>query len=185
MIYIYKLNSKMSSGKIRRENQQEAGSHHVQIFQTHIQRVQVIINLDHVLHGGPDGADDTVDHVDDAVGGHLVAVDDPGTVDGHHLEGAPQRLSCGTPPGQARPRRRRLVPNDGGAHPVGVVIDEQTQVVVHGRDGHAVAQVFGQEAFVDHVEMQGVVELNVDVADKRGPHGLSQGGRRKRTILDG
>lgn len=52
------------------------------------------------------------------------------------------------------------------------MVDVESQVVVHGVDHQAVLQVFGLQAFVSHVVVQGVVQLNVHVAHQRATHFL-------------
>lgn len=52
---------------------------------THIQSGQVIINLNSILDCVSNSADDTVNDMHDSIGCNLVAIDNPGTVDRHHL----------------------------------------------------------------------------------------------------
>lgn len=48
--------------------------------------------------------------------------------------------------------------------PIGVVVDVEALLIVHGRDGDVVLQVFGEETAVRHVEVEGVAQLHVHVA---------------------
>lgn len=48
--------------------------------------------------------------------------------------------------------------------PIGVVVDVEALLIVHGRDGDVVLQVFGEETAVCHVEVESVAQLHVDVA---------------------
>lgn len=57
-------------------------------------------------------------------------------------------------------------------NPIWVVVDVESQVVVHGGDGHVVLHVFGQKSVVDHVEVKRVVELDVDVAHQSSSYRL-------------
>lgn len=50
------------------------------------------------------------------------------------------------------------------------MIYEQVQVIVHGDGGHSILQVFGEETFVDHVVVQSIIQLNVDIAHQSVPH---------------
>lgn len=52
------------------------------------------------------------------------------------------------------------------------MVDVESQVVVHGGDGHVVLHVFGQKSVVDHVEVKRVVELDVDVAHQSSSYRL-------------
>lgn len=51
----------------------------------HHQRAEVIICLDNVLDGPSHSCDDTVDDMDHTICGHLVTMDDSGTVHRHNL----------------------------------------------------------------------------------------------------
>lgn len=99
------------------------------------------------------------------VGGHLVGVDDPGAVHCHHLHREETSdwssgldkttdLSCES------------------TNPIGIVVDVELLVAVHGSDTHAVLHVFGQQPVVDHVEVQSVVQFNVHVVDQGGSYVL-------------
>lgn len=52
------------------------------------------------------------------------------------------------------------------------MVDVQCKVIVHRLDGESILQVFGQEALVSHVVVQGIVQLNVDIAHQSTPHFL-------------
>jgi len=52
------------------------------------------------------------------------------------------------------------------------MIDEQAQVVVHGGHGHSVLEVFGEKPFVDHVVVQSIVQLDINIAHQTIPHFL-------------
>lgn len=43
------------------------------------------------------------------------------------------------------------------------MVDVQTQLVVHGRDGDVVFQVFGEETAIGHVEAKNVMRLRVKI----------------------
>lgn len=57
-------------------------------------------------------------------------------------------------------------------YPIGVMIDEQVQVIVHGGGGHSILEVFGEETFVDHVVVQSIVQLDINIAHESSPHFL-------------
>lgn len=57
-----------------------------------------------------------------------------------------------------------------GTHPIGVMVNMETQVIVHGGDCNSISQIFRQVAFVGHVIMQSVVQFNVDIADQCTSH---------------
>lgn len=52
------------------------------------------------------------------------------------------------------------------------MIDQQVQVVVHGGGGHSILEVFGEETFVDHVVVQSIVQLDINIAHQSIPHFL-------------
>lgn len=49
-------------------------------------------------------------------------------------------------------------------YPVGIVVDLDGQVLVHGAEGGAVFQIICEHPFVHHVVAEGVEQLNVNVA---------------------
>lgn len=52
---------------------------------TYAEGGELVVYIQHVPDGAAHGADDPINYVHHAVRGHLVTVDDPGTVDGHDL----------------------------------------------------------------------------------------------------
>lgn len=52
---------------------------------THTQRLQIIVNVEDRVHVVGDGGDDSIDHVDNAVGGVLVRFDQTSAVHRHNL----------------------------------------------------------------------------------------------------
>lgn len=52
---------------------------------TYVQRRQIILNFKHILNGVANSSDDTIDDMHHTIGGNLVPMNDPGTVDSHHL----------------------------------------------------------------------------------------------------
>lgn len=54
------------------------------------------------------------------------------------------------------------------------MVDVEPQVIVHGRDGHAILHVFGQKTMVHHVVVKSVVQLDVHVAHQCRTQGLIQ-----------
>lgn len=54
---------------------------------TYTEGRQLILFIQDVFNGFAHTADDPINHVHNAVRGHLVSVDDPGTVHGHDLHG--------------------------------------------------------------------------------------------------
>lgn len=58
------------------------------VYLAYIEGRELVIDIQLVLDGVAHGADDPVDDVHHAVGGHLVTVDDPGAVHRHDLRGA-------------------------------------------------------------------------------------------------
>lgn len=52
------------------------------------------------------------------------------------------------------------------------MVDVEAQLIVHGRDGDVVLQVFGEQTAVHHVEVKSVLQLHVHVAHHRSAHGL-------------
>lgn len=54
-----------------------------------------------------------------------------------------------------------------GTYSIGVVIDKEPLIVVHGLYGHIILQVFGEKSFVDHVMVESVVKLNGSIAQQR------------------
>ena len=49
-------------------------------------------------------------------------------------------------------------------HPIGIVVDVNIKVLIHGGEGSAVLQVLGGQTFVDHVVVKRIKELDVDIA---------------------
>lgn len=56
-----------------------------QVTHTHAQGRQFIVIFDNILDRVSNSADNTVNHMHNSIGCNLVAVDNPGTVDCHHL----------------------------------------------------------------------------------------------------
>lgn len=54
------------------------------------------------------------------------------------------------------------------------MVDVEPQVIVHGRDSHAVLHVFRQKTAVHHVEVKSVVQLDVHVALQCRPYRLEK-----------
>ncbi len=52
---------------------------------THTQSCQVIVNLDDILDCVSKSADNTVNDMNNSIGGNLVAIDNPAAVHSHHL----------------------------------------------------------------------------------------------------
>lgn len=52
---------------------------------TYIQRRQIILNVKHILNGVAHSSDNTINDMHHSIGGHLVPMNDPGTVDCNHL----------------------------------------------------------------------------------------------------
>lgn len=53
---------------------------------THTESCQVVVDLDDILDWVSSSTDNTVNDVNDSIGGHLVAVDNPGAVHSHNLD---------------------------------------------------------------------------------------------------
>lgn len=58
--------------------------------------------------------------------------------------------------------------------PIWIVVDVEPQLIVHGRDGNVILQVFGEETTVHHVEVKSVVQLHVHVAHQWSTYGLKR-----------
>lgn len=56
------------------------------VIGTYAKSCQVVVDFNDVLDCVSDSADNAVDNVNDSVGGHLVAVNNPSAVHGHHLD---------------------------------------------------------------------------------------------------
>lgn len=52
---------------------------------TYIQRRQIFLNIQHILNGVAHSSDNTIYNMHHSVGGHLVTMNDPSTVDSNHL----------------------------------------------------------------------------------------------------
>lgn len=52
----------------------------------------------------------------------------------------------------------------GTPYPVGIVVDLDPRILVHGGEGHAVFQLIRQDPSVDHVVAKGIEQLDVDIA---------------------
>lgn len=52
---------------------------------TYAEGGELVVYIQHIHDGAAHGADDPINYVHHAVRGHLVTVDDPGTVYGHDL----------------------------------------------------------------------------------------------------
>ncbi len=50
------------------------------------------------------------------------------------------------------------------------MIDEQVQVIVHRGGGHSILEVFGKQTFVDHVVVQSIVQLDINIAYQSTPY---------------
>lgn len=55
------------------------------VLSTYTEGRELILFIQDILNGFAHTADDPINHVHNAVRGHLVGVNDPGTVHGHHL----------------------------------------------------------------------------------------------------
>lgn len=60
-------------------------------------------------------------------------------------------------------------------YPVGIVVDLDVGILVHGGEGHAVFQLVREDPSVHHVIAEGVEQLDVDVAHQGVQHFLEGG----------
>lgn len=98
---------------------------------TYTQSGQVIVNLNDVLDGVSNSTDDSVNDMHNTIGCNLVAIDDPGTVHSHHLH---RTLTLMLSPEKPSVQLR----GNGYSHPIGIVVNMETKLVVHGGDRDAV-----------------------------------------------
>lgn len=49
-------------------------------------------------------------------------------------------------------------------YPIGIVMDLDVGILVHGGEGHAMLQFFGQDPPVHHVVAKSIEQLDVDIA---------------------
>lgn len=60
----------------------------------------------------------------------------------------------------------------GMPYPIGIVVDLDVRVLVHGGEGHAVFQLVRQDPSVHHVVAKGVEQLDVDITHQGVQHFL-------------
>lgn len=78
---------------------------------------------------------------------------------GHHPRSQPH-MWTGRGLGGARGR----AVESGMPYPVGIVVDLDVGILVHGGEGHAMFQLVRQDPSVHHVVAEGVEQLDVNVA---------------------
>lgn len=95
---------------------------------THTESCQIIVNLKDIPDGISNSADDTVNDMHNSIGCNLVAIDNSGAVHSHHLH-------------VTSPLVLYLFKTSFGynckrsdTHPIGVMVNIETKVVVHGGD---------------------------------------------------
>lgn len=71
----------------------------------------------------------------------------------------------------------------GTPYPIGIMVDLDARILIHGGKGHAVFQLIRQDPSVDHVVAKGIEQLNVDVAHQGVQHFLE--GRPERQLGGG
>ena len=100
---------------------------------------------------------------------------------GAEAEDCPQLTSPagprpGSPPRTWPGRGLRVGPGQGRgsgtAYPVGIVVDLDVGILVHGGEGHAVFELVRQDPSVHHVVAEGVEQLDVDIAHQGVQHFL-------------
>lgn len=62
----------------------------------------------------------------------------------------------------------------GTPYPIGIVVDLDVRILVHGGEGHAVFQLIRQDPSVDHVVAKGIEQLDVDIAHQGVQHFLER-----------
>lgn len=62
--------------------------------------------------------------------------------------------------------------NQGTTYPVGIVVDLDVRILVHGGEGHAMFQLVCQDSSVHHVIAKGIEQLDVDIAHQGVQHFL-------------
>ena len=67
----------------------------------------------------------------------------------------------------------------GIPYPIGIVVDLDVGILVHGGEGHAMFQLVRQDPSVHHVVAEGVEQLDVNVAHQRVQHFLGGGSVRQ------
>lgn len=68
---------------------------------------------------------------------------------------------------------KRTVLCDGGcSYPIGIVVDLDVGILVHGGEGHAMLQLVGQDPPVHHVVAKGIEQFDVDIAHQGVQHFL-------------
>lgn len=67
----------------------------------------------------------------------------------------------------------------GMPYPVGIVVDLDVGILVHGGEGHAMFQLVRQDPSVHHVVAEGVEQLDVNVAHQRVQYFLGGGSARQ------
>lgn len=60
----------------------------------------------------------------------------------------------------------------GAPYPIGIVVDLDVRVLVHGGETHAVLHLVCQHPPAHHMVAKGIEQLNVDVADQGIQHFL-------------
>lgn len=101
-------------------------------YSTHTQSCQVIVNLDDILDGVSNSADDTVNNMHNTIGGNLVTMDNPGTIHSHHLYITYQSILHQWM--ILNYKVTAVVILNDNTHPIGVMINIETEVIVHGGD---------------------------------------------------
>lgn len=62
----------------------------------------------------------------------------------------------------------------GFPYPIGIVVNLDVRVLVHGGEGHAVFQLVCEDPSVHHVVAESIEQLDVDVAHQRVQHFLQR-----------
>lgn len=70
--------------------------------------------------------------------------------------------------------QRTVLGNGGCPYPVGIVMDLDVGVLVHGGESHAVLELVCQDPPVHHVVAEGIEQFNVDVAHQGVQHFLER-----------
>lgn len=70
--------------------------------------------------------------------------------------------------------QRTVLGKWGCPYPVGIVMDLDVGILVHGGEGHAMLELVGQDPPVHHVVAEGIEQFNVDVAHQGVQHFLER-----------
>lgn len=73
--------------------------------------------------------------------------------------------------------QRTVLSNWECPYPVGIVMDLDVGVLVHGGEGHAMLQLIGQDPPVHHMVAEGIEQFDVDIAYQGVQHFLEGKGR--------